>query len=243
MTRSEPRRPPDPAEQAARRAGREVRNRRAERVEDRLAVPVIIAAAVSVPAVFLSTVTEGTSAWVGTALNWASLVVLSAESVLLFMLTGDRRAWLWRHRWKLLILAVAIPAVALTIAPAQSLRLVVWVIRFVGALRVLRAGRIIRAGRVLARRFGWVGRWRYLTVLAGSVIAAVLVAIILADDTSTTRLLLERTDGWPRLPLALAAGAILAVATFVVVRYRRRATPVRRLRSTGEGGTSHRVGR
>jgi hypothetical protein len=221
VTRTEPRRSPDPAEQAARRAGREVRNRRAERVEERLAVPVIIAAAVSVPAVFLSTVTEGTSARVGTALNWASLAVLSAESVLLFLLTGDRLAWLWRHRWKLAILAVAVPAVALTVAPAQSLRLVVWTIRFFGALRVLRAGRIIRAGRVLARRFGWVGRWRHLAVLAGSAVAAVLVAIILADDTSTTRLLLERADGWPGLPLVLAACALLAVATFVVVRYRR----------------------
>jgi hypothetical protein len=221
VTRTEPRRSPDPAEQAARRAGREVRNRRAERVEERLAVPVIIAAAVSVPAVFLSTVTEGTSARVGTALNWASLVVLSAESVLLFLLAGDRLGWLWRHRWKLLVLVVAIPAVALTVAPAQSLRLVVWVIRFFGALRVLRAGRIIRAGRVLARRFGWVGHWRYLPVLAGSVVAAVLVTIILADDTSTTRLWLARAGGWPRPPLVLAAGALLAVATFAVVRYRR----------------------
>lgn len=209
-----PRRPPDERKAA--------RDARADRVEERLAIPVVVAAAVSVPAIFLTVLTDGTSAAVGNALNWASLTVLTAESVVLFILTGHRLAWLWRHRWTLAILAIAIPAVIFVIAPAQAMRLVIRLIQVVGAVRVLRAGRIIKAGRVLARRIGWTGPWRYLPILAGSVVAAAFVALILRDPTSTTRRLITDLGGWLGTGLVVLAGAILAGATFVVVRYRRR---------------------
>lgn len=209
-----PRRPPDERKAA--------RDARADRVEERLAIPVVVAAAVSVPAIFLTVLTDGTSAAVGNALNWASLTVLTAESMVLFILTGHRLAWLWRHRWTLAILAIAIPAVIFVIAPAQAMRLVIRLIQVVGAVRVLRAGRIIKAGRVLARRIGWTGPWRYLPILAGSVVAAAFVALILRDPTSTTRRLITDLGGWLGTGLVVLAGAILAGATFVVVRYRRR---------------------
>lgn len=202
---------------------RQRRNRRADEWENRLAVPVIVAAAVAVPAVFLTIFGQGTTALVGTLLNWASLLVLTAETVVLFLLTGDRLEWVRRHRWTLAIIAIAIPAVVLALAPAQALRLVVWLVKFVGALRVLRAGRIIKAGRVLARRSGWTGPWRYLPILLGSVVAAVLVGVVLSDQTSTTRQLLsEYVSDWVTVPLALLAGAILAAATFIVLRARNR---------------------
>lgn len=214
-----------PEEQAALRAARDIR---ADRVEERLAIPVILAAAVSVPAVFLTAMTEGTSAAIGTALNWASLAMLTAESVLLFILTGHRIAWLWRHKWTLAILAVAVPAVIFVVAPAQALRMVARIVQFVGAVRVLRAGRIVKAGRVLARRIGWTGQWRYLPILAGSVIAAVFVGIVLSDPSSTTRDLIDDLPGELQVTLVLLAAATLAVATFIVVRYRRRGSHVDR---------------
>lgn len=212
------RRPPEERE-----AVRSARDSRADRVEERLAIPVIIAAGVTVPAVFLSAVTEGTAARVGVVLNWASLTVLTAESVLLFLLTGHRLAWVWRHKWTLGILAVAIPAMIFIAAPAQALRFVLRAVHFFGALRILRAGRIIKAGRVVARRIGWDGKWRYVPIFIASAIAAVFVALVLSDDTSSSRsLLLEHLGTWPRAVLVLVAGAILAVATFIVVRNRRR---------------------
>lgn len=217
MGERRPRRTPE--EKAALRAARDIR---ADWVEDRLAIPVIIAAAVTVPAVFLTVLTEGTAARVGIALNWVSLSVLTAESALLFLLAGRRLAWIWRHKWTLAILAVAIPAMIFIAAPAQALRILFRIMHLVGALRVLRAGRIIKAGRVLARRIGWDGKWRYLPILAGSVVAAVFVGVVLSDPTSTTRDLLQDTVGWLGIPLTLLAGAILAGATFIVVRYRRR---------------------
>lgn len=212
------RRRPSEEREAVRRA----RDTRAERVEDRLAIPVIIAAGVTVPAVFLSVVTEGTAARIGIALNWASLMVLTAESVLLFLLTGHRLAWIWRHKWTLGILAVAIPAMIFLAAPAQAIRFVLRAIHFFGALRILRAGRIIKAGRVVARRIGWDGKWRYVPIFIGSVIAAIFVALVLSDPSSSSRDLLNQVGAWPRALLVLLAGAILAVATFVVVRNRRR---------------------
>lgn len=213
---------PDPTQSAEKAALKAARDARAERAEDRLAIPVIIAAAVSVPAVFLTVMTDGTSATVGNLLNWASLTVLTAESVLLFILTGHRIAWLWRHKWTLLVLAVAVPAVIFAVAPVQALRVVVRAIQLVGAVRVLRAGRIVKAGRVLARRIGWDGRWRYLPILAGSIIAAGFVAIVLSDPSSTTRRLITGLSTATQLTLVGLAGVILAVATFVVLRYRRR---------------------
>lgn len=220
---------PDPGHDARAGAGRrseavrQRRNQLADKWERRLAVPVIFAAAVAVPAVFLTIFGGGRTALVGTLLNWASLAVLTAEAAVLFLLTGDRLAWVRRHRWTLAITAVAIPAVIFALAPVQALRLVLRLVQFFGALRVLRAGRIIKAGRVLARRSGWTGPWRYAPILLGSVVAAVFVAIILADPTSTTRRLLdEHVSDRVTIALALLAGAILAAATFVVLRYRNR---------------------
>jgi hypothetical protein len=182
---------------------------------------VIVAALVSVPAVFLTTAEADQLAIAGHVLNWASLMVLTAESVVLFLLTGERLRWVWRHRWPLAVLVISIPAVIVAAAPMQTLRLVVWLIRMIGALRILRANRIVRAGRVLARRIGWTGPWRYLPILVASVVAAGFVVLVLSDETSTSRAAIARVPGWPGTVLVLSAGAILAVATFVVLRYRR----------------------
>lgn len=219
------RRPAGTADRRSREPDRRADPRRrrrddlAARWERRLALPVVLAAAVSVPAVFLTVFGHERVALAGTLLNWASLAVFTAEAAVLFVLTGNRLDWVRQHRWTLAITAVAVPAVALTVAPVQVLRL----IQFIGAVRVLRAGRIIKAGRVLARRSGWTGRWRYLPILVGSVLAAVLVAAVLADPSSTTRqLLTEYMGDWPWVVLVLLAGAVLASATFIVLRNRGR---------------------
>ncbi|HEY8473895.1 MAG TPA: hypothetical protein VIL37_14835 [Natronosporangium sp.] len=201
-------------------ADRAARDRRADRWEERLTVPVIIAALVSVPAVFLTTAEAGHLVLTGHLLNWASLLVLTAESALLFLLTGNRLRWMWRHRWPLLILAISIPAVLLAIAPTQTLRLVLHLIRFFGALRILRASRIVRAGRVLARRIGWAGPWRYLPILIGSLVAAGFVVLVLSDPASASRQAIAQIPGRAGMLAVVLGGAILGTATFILVRYR-----------------------
>jgi hypothetical protein len=187
---------------------------RTRRAEERLAFPVLVAALVSVPAVFLTTA-EGTLRTVGTVLNWASVTVLAAETVVLLWIDRDVGTWLRRHRWKLLVLAVAIPAVVFVVGPVQILRLIL----SLGALRVLRAGRIVRAGRVIRRRFS-LGTWADRTLLVViALLAGIFVTIVLIDPASRSRRaamwVVERIGVVP----TILAGLVLAATAFVLVRY------------------------
>lgn len=193
---------------------------RAEELEGRFTVPVILAALASVPAMFL-TALEGRPGQVGTAINYATLAVFVAEAVVLFALAGDRRRWL-RDHWLLTGVALAtVPAVVFAVGPVQVLRL----IRFVGALRVLRVRRIFKAGRILRERAGVSGRLSTALAVAVTVLAAAFVAIVLSDPTGQTRRLLDQSvvPAVQRLGLlpTIVAGLLLAGATVVVWRARR----------------------
>lgn len=190
---------------------------KAARVEERLAIPVLVAAIASVPATFLTTL-EGRAEQAGHLMNYLSLAVLAGESVVPFVLAGHRRRWL-RERWYVVaITAVSIPAVIFAVGPAQLFRLV----RFVGALRILRVRRILRAGRIIRQRSGHAGwQWKLLSVTV-SLLAAGFVAIVLSDPTSQTRQLVEGALGRFGLPAIILAGAIVAIATFLVLRYGRK---------------------
>lgn len=218
------------AARAARRSRWAVRDARATRWEQRLALPVILAAIASVPAVFLTMFDDDRLRLAGQALNWASLGVLTLEAALLLLLSGDRLAWLWRHRWTLLVTVIAVPAVIYAVAPVQALRL--WhLVRLIGALRILRAKTIFKAGQVLARRLGLTGPKRYALVIGGSTLAAAFVALVLVDPSTSRQheRLFQELQGWLRPVPALVAGAVLAAAVFIIVLYRRGA-PRRRTR-------------
>ncbi len=187
-----------------------------DRVERRLAVPVIAAAVVSVPAVFLTTL-DGPAAVTGRVLNWLSLVVLVGEAVLLFLLSGDRLEWLRTHKWLVFVVAVTVPAVVFVVGPAQLLRL----IRLVGTLRVLRAGRILKAGRVLRRHLEPERRWSRALLALVSVLAAAFVTLVLADPTSSSRELIRLAGQRWGIALVVLAAVLLFGATVVVLRRRR----------------------
>ncbi|WP_205745663.1 ion transporter [Egibacter rhizosphaerae] len=191
---------------------------RLEQVEERFALPVILAAIVSVPAVFM-TMLDGTTALVGQVLNTMSLIVLTGETVVLFVLARDRRQWVREHKFIIGVTAVTVPAVIFAVGPVQLLRLV----RFVGALRVIRVGRILKAGRILSERAGLTRWWQNAIAFGVSALVAAFVAIILADETSTSRELADAMLGRvgidPGPGLAVLAGVFLAIATFVVLRY------------------------
>lgn len=189
---------------------------RADLLAERFTVPVILAAVAAVPAMFL-TALEGRPAQVGTVVNYASLAVLTAEAVVLFALAGDRRGWLREHGLLVGVAVATVPAVVFAVGPVQVLRLV----RFVGALRVLRVRRILRAGRILRTRAGVTGRVSTVIAVGATVLAAIFVALVLADPTSDTRQLVDGTmQRFGLLPTVLA-GSLLAVATGVIWRARR----------------------
>ncbi len=204
--------------------GPQDRNSRADRLERQFAVPVVVAALVSVPAVFLTSIGDGFWAVLGTVLNWASVAVLTTESVALFILAGDRLAWVRRYAWPLVITALAIPAVILSLAPVQVLRLLLTLLRHIAALRILRAKRLVSAGRVIGRRISTVGRWRHFPVAAGSAAAVVFVALILADPVSVQahhRALSEIID-WVGMGPAFAAAGVAGVGAAALFAWRRR---------------------
>ncbi|WP_022924526.1 hypothetical protein [Serinicoccus marinus] len=190
--------------------------------EERLALPVLVAALASVPAVFLTLLAEPYST-VGTVANWLAGGVLVAETVILFVVAEDRRAWLLRHWWLVLLTVAVVVAVVFAVGPVQLLRL----LRVVGALRLVRAGRILRAGRLLQRRWGLTGRWERVPMMLATLLVAVFVAVILADPTSQSRVLLSQALGsTASTVLTILAGLVLGVATFVVLRRRRRVADV-----------------
>lgn len=194
---------------------------RYEHWEQRLAVPVLIAALASVPAVFL-TLLDGALETTGNVINGVSGAVLVAETVVLAALSRDKRGWVRDNRWLLLFTAILIPAVILAVGPVQLLRLV----RVVGALRFLRARRIFRAASELRDRAGLTGWMSKVLSLLAALLVAAFVAVVLADPTSRSRQLvegaLERAGGTGLfIAVVVLAGALLGGATYVVSRSRR----------------------
>jgi CsoR family transcriptional regulator, copper-sensing transcriptional repressor len=189
-----------------------------EHWEQRLALPVIIAALASVPAVFL-TLLDSPYETVGNVVNWLSGAVLVAETAVLFAVSQDKSEWVRRHKWLLLLTVGVILGVVLAIGPVQLLRL----LRVVGALRLVRAGRIVKAARITRDRLGLTGQWSRVSSAAAALLVATFVGVVLADPTSRSRQLLDQwLGGTSQVVLTVLAGAVLAVATFVVMRRQQR---------------------
>jgi CsoR family transcriptional regulator, copper-sensing transcriptional repressor len=191
---------------------------RADRWQAKLAIPVLVAALASVPAVFL-TLFDDPYETVGGTINMVSGGVLVAEAVVLFAVADHRREWLRRNWWLVALAVIIVPAVIYAVAPVQLLR-VLYVLRAVGALRIIRVKRIFKAGTILRERLG-LNRWwqRTVGVLVTGLIA-VFVAIVLADPSSQSRQLLDGAVDRLGVPGILLAGALLGGATLVVFRAR-----------------------
>lgn len=190
---------------------------RAERWEERLAIPVLVAALLSVPAVFLMT-SGGVPATVGRVLNWLSVAVLIGESLVLILLSRDVADWLRAHKWELLLVAGVISAVVFAIGPVQILRIAL----SVGTLRVLRVRRIVRAGVVVARKLSLGARRKKLAVGAAGLVAAVFLTIVLADPESRTRRALAWLVEHVGLPVTIIGGLVIVTGVFLAVHRVRR---------------------
>lgn len=189
---------------------------RADRVQERLAVPVLVAALASVPAVFL-TLFDDPARSVGAALNAMSGAVLVAEAVVLLAVSEHRLAWLRRNLWLVALAVVMIPAVIFAAGPVQLLRL----LRVVGAVRIIRVGRILKAGRILRERTGLDRLWQRVVGIGVTLLVAAFVAVVLSDPTSYTRQLLDGAVQRVGMVGVILAGVALGIATYVVRTARR----------------------
>ncbi len=184
---------------------------RADRVAERLAMPVLIAALASVPAVFLTLMDEPYQS-AGSTLNTISGGVLIAETVVLFAVSDQRLTWVRRNLWLVALAVVMIPAVIFAVGPVQLLRLV----RVVGALRIIRVGRIFKAGRIVRERAGLDAIWQRIIGAVLVTLVASFVALVLSDPTSQSRQLLDGAVERIGVIGVLLAGTVLAVATYIV---------------------------
>lgn len=201
-----------------RRERKDRRTDRARRIEQRLTLPVIIAAVVSVPATFLSAV-DSWPGQIGKVINWATAAVLAGEPVLLFLLTGHRLAWLKGHLWAVLIAAVAVPATLLAIAAPyfQALRLL-RLAHVMTALRLLRINRILKAADTLRRYLLVDIFWRRLSSAVGPIVAFGFAGLVLADSQYRELLYLdELSERFGPVPVVLVV-ALAAVSLAVAVR-------------------------
>lgn len=199
-------------------------NSYARMIERRLALPVVVAALVSVPAVCLHMWAEGTWAQIGYWANVSAGVILWAEWILLIALAENTRAWLRANRWSTFVAVLTLPAIVFTLGPAQVLRLV----QAAGALRVMRITRVIEAGGVLRRRMeltGWIGT---LLVWATVVPSVIFVLVVLADPDSGTRRFLRSLPERFGADSLIATTAVALFATAVVVYLKRRPRASRR---------------
>src|SRR5699024_8829422 len=140
----------------------------------RLALPVLVAALVSIPAVFL-TFLSGPWSDAGRLINLLSGLVLVGETIILLVVSPDRLSWLRRHLWLVVLTVLVILGVVFALGPVQLFRL----IRLIGAPRILRTGRIIKAGRLLAGRGSRC--WNKFTATGVSILVAVFVAATSPD--------------------------------------------------------------
>lgn len=200
-------------ETATGRASEERASEIEERWEKRLAWPVLIAAIVSVPAVFLTLLDEPFE-MIGHIGLWATTVVLVAETVILFLVSPKKMDWL-RHNWWMVGLTIAaVIAVVFSIGPMQLLRL----LRSVGALRVLRAKQVAKAGESLGKKGR--SRWRKrLGKILATVVVAVFVVIALVDPESEARTFLEDLVGEDGVIIAaIFAGLLTLGGMYFLVR-------------------------
>jgi CsoR family transcriptional regulator, copper-sensing transcriptional repressor len=192
---------------------------REERWQSRLAVPVLVAALASIPAMFLS-IAEGVWGTTGRVVDFASGAVLVAEAVILFVVAENRRAWVRGHLGLIALTVLVVVAVVFAVGPVQVLRL----LRTIGALRILRAGRIVKAARAVRGRLGFTGSFSHVFSVAAGLLVAVFVGVVLADPTSASRSLLEGVIGEVSTPTvvvsSVVAGVLLGVATFLLARDR-----------------------
>jgi CsoR family transcriptional regulator, copper-sensing transcriptional repressor len=184
-----------------------------ERWERWLAWPVMIAAIISVPAVFLTLLDEPFE-MIGHIGLWATSVVLVFETVVLFLVSPKKVEWLRRNWWLVGLTILVIVGVVFSIGPMQILRL----LRSVGALRVLRAKQVAKAGHSLQKTSSsrW---WRHLGTLLATLVVSAFVVVALVDEESPVRSFLDDLVGeeWA-VPTAIGAGLLLFGATYLLVR-------------------------
>jgi hypothetical protein len=204
------------------------RDPRGARWERRLRIPVLSAAWLALPTVFLYfSDLHGFWEVVAVSLSWLIWFVFLVEAVVMLTVVRDRRAWARGHLFSLAILVATFPLLTHVLEALLAARALTGVqgIRVLQVLYLAKAGKLIK-GLLIVRRSGRAPRHPVLATLGGLLIAATLVGIgayIATGEKQATPLhsAAELVSGLPAWSLAVAAAGLVALIVLAATGRRR----------------------
>lgn len=195
------------------------RDPRGARWEARLRRPVLTAAWLALPTVFLyfSNI-EGTMAVVAVALAWGIWLVFFTEAVVMLTVVRDRRAWVRGHLFSIAILVATFPLLTKALEALLAARALssVQAIRLLQVLYLAKAAKLLK-GALIVRRIGRPPRHPVIVSLFVVLLCATLVGIVdrvLTGDKEATPLhgTAELVASLPAWGLALSVAGLVALA-------------------------------
>lgn len=199
--------------------------------ERRLRVPVLTAAWLALPTVFLYfSKVEGAMAALVLGLAWGIWLVFFAELVVMLTVVRDRRAWMRGHLFSIAILVATFPLLTKALEALLAARALssVQAIRLLQVLYLAKAAKLIK-GALIVRREGQPARHPVLTSLLVLLLSATLVGIVdrvVTGDKEATPLhgTADLVASLPVWALALSGAALVALAvTWATARRARQA--------------------
>lgn len=194
---------------------------RGARWEARLRIPVLTAAWLALPTVFLyfSNV-EGALAAVALGFAWGIWVVFFAETVVMLTVVADRRAWVRGHLFSIAILLATFPLLTKALEALLAARALssVQAIRLLQVLYLAKAAKLLK-GALIVRRIGRPPRHPVLTSLFVLLLSATFVGIVdrvVTGDKEATPLH-GTADLVASLPVWALAGCAVALVALVLV--------------------------
>ncbi len=199
---------------------------RGARWEARLRVPVLTAAWLALPTVFLyfSNI-EGMLAAVALGLAWGIWTVFFIETVVMLSVVADRRAWVRGHLFSIAILLATFPLLTKALEALLAARALssVQAIRLLQVLYLAKAAKLLK-GALIVRRIGRPARHPVITSLFVLLLSATLVGIVdrvVTGDKEATPLhgTVQLVASLPVWALAVpAAGVVVLVLVWVTAR-------------------------
>jgi hypothetical protein len=147
--------------------------------EARLRRPVMAAALLALPTVFLYfSKLEGWVAILAVSLAWSIWIVFVTEAVIMLTVVRDRWAWIRGHLFGIAIIVATFPALTHILEGLLAARAVssLQAARVLQVLYLAKAGKLIKSALIL-RKDGAINRHPFLSSLAVLLLAIVLVGI------------------------------------------------------------------